>query len=161
MLRLSIPHGPSVFRYILLRIPRLALTPCPPINSADLGTEVIIELRVSVKFACSTSSTGWYTDATNSVMWPRILRSYKSNGGKHSFTPINQPTNGESCGVVIGAFDPAFFHASTAAGARMIATPPGIIPLDPISLSSQLRRNTMWSRTNLLPLPTIHVSWMQ
>ena len=161
MLRLSMPHGPSVFRYILLRIPRLALTSCPPINSADLGTEVIITLRVSVKFACSTLSTGWYTDATNSVMWPHILQSYKSNLGKHSFNPMNWPTNRESYGVVIGAFAPDFFHTYTAAGARMMATLTGILPLDPISLFSRLWRNTMWSRTNLLSLPNIHVSWMQ
>ena len=40
---------------------------------------------------------------------------------------MNRSTNGESCGFVIGAFDPASFHASTAAGSRMMATPPGII----------------------------------
>ena len=51
---------------------------------------------------------------------------------------MNQPTNGESCGVVIGVFDPDLFQDSTAAVDRMITTPPGILPLDPIYISSRL-----------------------
>ena len=63
--------------------------------------------------------------------------------GKLSLKLINLPTNGESIGVVIGGFNPAALHASTAADVSIIATPPGILPLDTITLSSRLCQNTM------------------
>ena len=56
--------------------------------------------------------------------------------GYLSFTPMNLPTNGESIGVVIGGLYPAAIHASAAGGDRIMATPPGILPLVPIVLSS-------------------------
>ena len=74
---------------------------------------------------------------------------------------MNLPTNGESIGVVIGGFDPATLHALTAVGDSIIATLPGILPLDPMVLSSWLCRRTMFPQTSLLPYPTIHVSMMQ
>ena len=58
VLRLSIPHRPKVFRYILVRILTFALTSCPPMNSAVFGTKLIMELRVLIKYVCSNSSTG-------------------------------------------------------------------------------------------------------
>ena len=39
---------------------------------------------------------------------------------------------------MIGGFAPAALHAVTAIGESMMATPPGTLPLDPISLSSLL-----------------------
>ena len=78
--------------------------------------------------------------------------------GNLRFTPMNVPANGESICVVIGGFDPAALHASTAVGGSIMATPPGILPLDPMDLSSQLCRRTMCTWTSLLPDTTIHVS---
>ena len=74
---------------------------------------------------------------------------------------MNLPTNEESKGVVIGGFDPAALHTSTAVGDRMMATPPGIIPLVPMVLSSWLFQRTMCPRTRVLPDPKVHVSCMQ
>ena len=45
---------------------------------------------------------------------------------------MNLPTEGESIGVVIGGFDPAALHASHAVWGKMMATPPGILPLYPM-----------------------------
>ena len=139
----------------------LVLASWPPMKSSNFGTELIIELMVSKKSMSSTSSKGWYPKTTNNVMCPHTFLSYWSSHGKLSFTPINLPTNGESWGVVIGEFDPASLHTSTAAGGSMIATPPGILPLDPITLPYWLCRNNMWPRTRLLPVLTTHVSWIQ
>ena len=58
MLRLLITHGPKVFRYILDLVPRLAFTSCPPMNFSVFGTELIIELRMSMNYVCLNSSTG-------------------------------------------------------------------------------------------------------
>ena len=125
---------------------------------AVFGTELIIELIISMKSMCSTSSTGGYNEATNIVVLPRTFFSYWLIRGKLSFTPMNLPTNGEYIGVVIGGFNPAALHTSTAVGDSIIANPPRIIPLKPITLYSQLCRNTMYPRTSLLRDPTIHVS---
>ena len=51
--------------------------------------------------------------------------------------------NGDSVGVMIGGFDPAALHASTAVGDSIIATLPGILPLYPMALSSWLCQRTM------------------
>ena len=48
--------------------PKVGVDVVSPNKLDGIGTEVIIELRVSVNSACLTSSTGWYTDATNIVM---------------------------------------------------------------------------------------------
>ena len=50
--------------------------------------------------------------------------------------PMNLPTNGGSIGVMIGGFDPAALRALTDVGDRIMATPPGILPLDPMAVSS-------------------------
>ena len=71
---------------------------------------------------------------------------------------MNLPTNEESNGVVIGGFDPAALHTSTAVGDRIMATPPGILNLVPMVLSSWLCRRTMCPRTRLLHDPKVHVS---
>ena len=60
-----------------------------------------------------------------------------------SFNPMYLSMNGESIGVVIGGFDPAALHTSTAVGDSIIATLRGILPLDPMSLSSWLCQRTM------------------
>ena len=104
MFRFSIPHGPKVSWYILVRIPKLALTSCPHMNATVFGTKLIMELMVSMKSVCSTSSTGLCTEATNNMMCNCTFLSYWSSRGKISFAPINIPTNGESLGVVIGCF---------------------------------------------------------
>ena len=74
---------------------------------------------------------------------------------------MNLPTKGESIGVVIGGFDPAALHASHAVGDKMMATPPGILPLDPMVRSSWLYWMTMCPRTNVLQDPKVQVSFMQ
>ena len=71
---------------------------------------------------------------------------------------MNLPTNGESNGVVIGGFDPATLHALTAVGDRMMATPPGILPLVTMVFSSWLCRRIMCPCTRLLHDPKVHVS---
>ena len=78
--------------------------------------------------------------------------------GKISFTPMNLPANAVSIGAVIEGFDPATLHALTAVGGSIIATPPSILPLDPITLYSWLCRKTMCLRTILIPDTTIDVS---
>ena len=65
---------------------------------------------------------------------------------------------GSPFGVVIGGFDPATLHASTSVGDSIIATPPGILPLDTMALSYWLCQRTMCPRNSLLPDPTFHVS---
>ena len=70
---------------------------------------------------------------------------------------MNMPTNGDSVGVLIGGFDPTALHVSTAVGDIIIATPPGILPLGPMALSSRLCQRTMCPRTSLLPDPKFHV----
>ena len=59
---------------------------------------------------------------------------------------------------MIGGFDPAALYAPTAIGDRMMATPPGILPLVPMVLSYRLCRRTMCPRTRVLPDPKVHVS---
>ena len=76
-------------------------------------------------------------------MLPRNFFSYWFISGKLSFALVNLPTNGESVGVVIGGFYPAALHASTAVGGSIIANLPGILPLDPITLSSWLCQNKL------------------
>ena len=127
-------------------------------NFAVFGIELIIELSMSMNSVCSNSSTGGYIDATNNVVVPRTFFSYCFIRVYLSFTPMNLPTNGEFIGVVIGGFDPAALHASTAVGDSIIATPPGILPLIPMTLSSRLCQRTMCPRTSLLPDPIVHVS---
>ena len=161
MLRLLIPHGPKFFWYILDLVPRLAFTSSPPMNFSVFGTELIIELRMPMNYVCSNSSTGWYIEATNNVVLPLTLFSYWFIHGYLSFTPMNLPTNGESIGVVIGGFDPAALHASTAVGDSIISTTPQILPLDLMALSSWLCWRTTCPQTSLLLDPTLHVSWMQ
>ena len=74
---------------------------------------------------------------------------------------MNLPTKGESIGVVIGGFDPAALHASHAVGDKMMATPPGILPLDSMVRSSWLCRMTMCPHTNVLQDTKVQVSYMQ
>ena len=74
---------------------------------------------------------------------------------------MNLPTNEESNGVVIGGFDPAALHTSTAVGDRMMATPPSILPLVPRFLSYWLCRRTMFPRTRVIHDPKVHVSFIQ
>ena len=71
---------------------------------------------------------------------------------------MNLPTNGDSIGVVIGGFNPAALHAWTTVVDKIMATPPGILPLDPITLSSRLCQRTMCSQTRLLPGPIVNIS---
>ena len=59
--------------------------------------------------------------------------------------------------MILG-FDPVAIHASAPGGDRIMATPPGILPLDPMALSSWLCQRTMCPRTSLLPDPIFHVS---
>ena len=94
----------------------------------------------------------------NNVMLPRTLFLYWFIHGYLSFTLMNLPMNGESICVVILGFDPAAIHASAAGGDRIMATPPGILPLVPIALSSWLCRRTMCPRTSVLPDPKVQVS---
>ena len=136
MLRLSVPHVPKVFQYILDLVPRLAFTSCPPMNFTVFVTELIIELRMSMSSVCSNSSTGWYTEAMNNVVLTRTFLSYWFICGNLSFTPKNLPTNGESIGVVIEGSYPAALHALTAVGDSIMATPPGILPFGPMALYS-------------------------
>ena len=161
MLRLLITHGPKVFPYILDLIPRLTFTSFPPMNFSVFGTELIIALRMSMNYVCLNSSTGWYIDATNNVRLPLTFFLYWFIRGYLNFTPTNIPTNGESNDVVIGGFDPAALHALTAIGDIIMATPPGILPLVPMALSSQLCRRTMCPCTSVLTDPKVHVSWIQ
>ena len=63
--------------------------------------------------------------------------------GYLTFTPMNLPTNGESIGVVVGGFYFAAIHSSADVRDSIIAIPPGILPLDPMALSSRLCRSTM------------------
>ena len=111
-----------------------------------------------MKSVCLTLSTGRYTEATNIVVLPRTFFPYWFICGKLSFTLMDMPMNGESIGVVIGGFDPAALHTSTAVGDSILATPPRILPLDPTTLSSWLCRKTMCPRTILLLDPIIHLS---
>ena len=74
---------------------------------------------------------------------------------------MNLPTKGESIGVVIGGFDPVALHASHAVGDKMMATPPGIMPLDSMVYSSWLCLITMCPRTIILQGPKVQVSCMQ
>ena len=74
---------------------------------------------------------------------------------------MNLPTKGESIGVVIGGFDTAALHASPADEDKMIATPPGILPLDPMFCSSWLCPITMCPSTKVLQDPKVQVSCMQ
>ena len=62
---------------------------------------------------------------------------------------------------MIGGFNHDALHASTAVGGSIIATPPGILPLDHMALSSSLCWKTMCPQTILLPDPTVHFSLMQ
>ena len=94
----------------------------------------------------------------NNVVLPRTFFSYWFICVNLSFTPMNLTINGDSIGVVIGGYDPAALHALTAVGGTNISTPPGILPLDPMALSSWLCQRTMFPRKSLLPDPTIHVS---
>ena len=71
---------------------------------------------------------------------------------------MNLTMNGESIGVVIGGFDLAALHDLTAFGDSIIANPPWILPLGPITLSSWLCRKTICPQKILLPDPKIHVS---
>ena len=59
---------------------------------------------------------------------------------------------------MIGGLDPAALYALTSVGDRMMATPPGIMPLVPMVLSYWLCRITMCPRTRVLPDPKVHVS---
>ena len=88
---------------------------------------------------------------------PHTFFSYWFIRGYLNFTPMNIPTNEESNGVVIGGFDPAALHASTAVGDRMMATPPGILPLVSMVLSSRLCQRTMCPRTRVLPDSKVHI----
>ena len=74
---------------------------------------------------------------------------------------MNLPTKEESIGVVIGGFNPASLHTSTAVGDKMMATLPGILPLDPMVLSSHLCQITMCPCTKVLQDPKAHVSCIQ
>ena len=74
---------------------------------------------------------------------------------------MNLPTKGESIGVVIGGFNPAALYAWPAVGDKMMATPPGILPLDPMVCFSWLCRINMCPHTKLLHDPKVHVSCMQ
>ena len=62
---------------------------------------------------------------------------------------------------MIGGSDPAALHASTVVGDRMMATPPGILPLVPMVLSSRLCRRTMCPHTKVLQDPKLQVSCIQ
>ena len=97
----------------------------------------------------------------NNVILPRTFFSYWSIRGNFSFNPMNLPTKGDSIGVVIGGFDPAALHASPAVGDKMMATPPGILPLDPMVRYSWLCQISMCPRTKVLQYPKIQVSCMQ
>ena len=110
-------------RYILDLVPRLAFTSFPPVNFAVFGTELIIELRMSMNSVYSNSPTGLYTDATNNVVLPRTLYLYWFIRWYLSFNPMNVPTNGQSISVVIGGFNFAGIQALTAVGDRIMATP--------------------------------------
>ena len=74
---------------------------------------------------------------------------------------MNLPTKEESIGVVIGGFNPTALHASTDVGYKMMANPPGILPLVPMVLSSRLCQITMCLRTKVLQDPKVHVSCIQ
>ena len=74
---------------------------------------------------------------------------------------MNMPTKGESIGVLIGGFDPAALHASPAVGDKTIATPPGILHLDPMFRSSWLCQITMCLCNKVLQDPKVHVSCIQ
>ena len=74
---------------------------------------------------------------------------------------MNLPRKGESIDVVIGGFGPAALHASTAVGDKMMATPPGILPLDPMVLSSHLCQITMCPCTKAIQDPKVHISCIQ
>ena len=74
---------------------------------------------------------------------------------------MNLPTKEESNGLVIGGFDPAAIHASTSVGDKIMATPPGILPLVHMVISYQLCRRTMCPHTSVLPDPKVYVSCIQ
>ena len=59
---------------------------------------------------------------------------------------------------MIGVFGPAALYALTAVGDRMMATPPGILPLVSMALSSRLCLRTMCPRTRVLLDPKVQVS---
>ena len=62
---------------------------------------------------------------------------------------------------MIGGFDPATLRDSTAVGDKIIAAPPGILPLVPMFLSSRLCQRTMCPRTRVLQYPKVQVSCIQ
>ena len=74
---------------------------------------------------------------------------------------MNLPTKGGSIGVVIGGFDPAALHASPAVGDKMMATPAGILPLDPMVRSSWLCRIATCPYTKVMQDTKVQVSCTQ
>ena len=92
------------------------------------------------------------------MVFPRTFFLYWFIRGYLSFAPMNLSTNWGSIGVMLGGFDPAALRALTDVGDRIMATPPGILPLDPMAVSSHFCQKTMCSRTSLLPDPIVPIS---
>ena len=74
---------------------------------------------------------------------------------------MNMPTKEESISVEIGGLDTAAIDTWTAVGDKIMATPPGILPLVPMVLSSWLCQISMCPRTKVLQYPKVHVSCIQ
>ena len=74
---------------------------------------------------------------------------------------MNLPTKGDSISVVIGGFDHAALHAFPAVGDKIMATPPGTLPLNLMVHSSWLCQMTMCPYTNVLQDPKVQVYCMQ
>ena len=77
----------------------------------------------------------------------QTLLTHLLNLGKDILIPTNIPTKFEVRGVVVGGFKPDSFHATTVDGARMVATPPGFLPLVSSTLLTLLCKKIVCTRT--------------